>query len=97
MRVPEFGKYAIVIHYYQSKHASFSAPVTVTANRIYRGAAEFKYCPDLSGCRVALRNNDGTYLFDINRLDVTLQMDVPSGSSAWIVSYFQRLIFSFLS
>lgn len=86
MRVPEFGKYAMVIHYYQSKHASFNAPVTITASRIYRGVAEFKYCPNLSGCHVAVRNNDGTYLFDIERLGVTLQMEIPGGASAWIVS-----------
>ena len=86
MRIPEFGKYAVVVHYYQSKHQPFKARATVTANRAYQGYAEFKYCPNLSGCRVALKNNDATNLFDIERLTATLQMEIPGGSSVWIVS-----------
>lgn len=83
--VPRPRKYAAIVHYYQPKHSSFDAKVSITSDRAVGGTVKFHYCPHASGCRSVIRDINSENIFDIGRTTVGLEFNIPANASTWIV------------
>ena len=85
--VPRPRKYAAIVHYYQPKHSSFDAKVSITSDRALDGTVKFHYCPHASGCRSVIRDLNSENIFDIGRISVGLEFNIPANASTWIVRF----------
>ena len=56
--VPEPGSYAFILHYSQPKNPSFELEALIQDGQFYSGIAPVKYCPNIVGCRVAIRQRE---------------------------------------
>ena len=84
----EAGRYKVIVHYHQPNHVSFDSVVGVyagTGSSSLPGQINFAYCPNLNGCRQAVKlSGTSNYIFE--RGDARLEFNIPEGKDTWIVS-----------
>lgn len=84
-KISEPGKHAIIVKYYQPNHPKFNILYhleTRTGN--FDGKLFLDHCPSTSGCRSAIRNNDGSLqLFDVED-NVALTFTNLKDKSVWL-------------
>ncbi len=79
------GKYKIIAHYYQPKHAGFDAQVSVDNVRSFRGVVKFGYCPHTFGCRALVKNGGDSNTFTLADFKTAVRLTVPSEKDVWVV------------
>ncbi|XP_053308878.1 laminin subunit alpha-5 isoform X2 [Spea bombifrons] len=82
-RVQSPGRYAIVIHYYQPSHPTFTIEVLVHGGRVWQGSANATYCPHGYGCR-SLVVSENQVVLDMSDNDLTVTVRVPDGKIIWL-------------
>ena len=91
------GRYLIVAHYYQPKYRSFTPRAGVYSGTSggLPGSIEFRYCPNLNGCRspIQRRANEVSY-YAFEEGDARIRFDLLEGQEAWIVSFGYRYFYS---
>uniref|UniRef100_A0AAY4AYD7 Laminin subunit alpha 3 n=1 Tax=Denticeps clupeoides TaxID=299321 RepID=A0AAY4AYD7_9TELE len=73
-RVPEPGRYVVVMHSRQPEHTEVPVEVQLDAGRTWTGFANATFCPAVSGCR-NLMVTDRRISLDLTQREVTLIPD----------------------
>ncbi|XP_028831523.1 laminin subunit alpha-3-like [Denticeps clupeoides] len=75
-RVPEPGRYVVVMHSRQPEHTEVPVEVQLDAGRTWTGFANATFCPAVSGCR-NLMVTDRRISLDLTQREVTLSLRIP--------------------
>ncbi|XP_048219198.1 laminin subunit alpha-3 isoform X2 [Perognathus longimembris pacificus] len=82
--VPHLGRYACIIHFYQTMHPTFPAQVFVDGGQPWSGSFLASFCPHVLGCRDQVIN-EGQVEFDVSEPEVAVTVKVPEGKSLVLV------------
>jgi laminin, alpha 3/5 len=73
-KVPEPGRYVVLVKFYQPDHPKFKVHYKLDTNRAnYDGKLAVAHCPTNSGCRAVIKQENGQNWFDIeDNMSLTL-------------------------
>lgn len=77
-KVPQPGRYNILIKFFQPNHAQFDILYKIDADKLsYDGKVNLRNCPSNSGCRELILQNNGAKSFDLEE-NVTITFTVST-------------------
>nr|XP_033789765.1 laminin subunit alpha-3 [Geotrypetes seraphini] len=79
-RVPSFGSYVFVIHFYQTEHPMFPVSVLVDGGQPWTGVFNASFCPHVFGCRNPVVA-DNRIALDLSDLQISVTVRIPHGKS----------------
>ena len=96
------GNYHVIVHYYQPYHPTFQLRVgTMSATRsgmsAIVGTLDLAYCPNLNGCRQAVKRSQRSNVFVLEEGTSQLRLEITGEQTAWIVSFYAFLFSFFVS
>lgn len=75
-KVPNPGRYSILIKFYQPNHAQFDILYKIDADKLaYDGKLNLRNCPSISGCRELILQSNNAKSFDLEE-NVTITFTV---------------------
>lgn len=75
-KVPNPGRYSILVKFYQPNHAAFNILYKIDADKLsYDGKVDVRNCPSISGCRELILQNNGAKSFELEE-NVTITFTV---------------------
>ncbi|XP_051879392.1 LOW QUALITY PROTEIN: laminin subunit alpha-3-like [Pristis pectinata] len=82
-RVPNAGRYVVLVHFYQPLYPMFPVKVTVDGADPYAGSFRAFFCPHGFGCRTQVISGKRIEL-DLRGLEVSLTLTVPKEKALWV-------------
>ena len=81
------GRYKVIVHYYQPSYGRYFGRIIVQSGRSTALSLQFKFCPNVGGCRALARDkitgfSRSLYVYD----DVDMTISIPAPNELWIVS-----------
>uniref|UniRef100_W4VRR7 Putative response to misfolded protein n=1 Tax=Corethrella appendiculata TaxID=1370023 RepID=W4VRR7_9DIPT len=83
-KIPQPGRYYIIVQYYQPNHPSFNIFYRIETDRQnYDGKFPVNHCPSNAGCRTVLEQENGFLWFDLDDY-FTFTLNNGQSKGAWL-------------
>lgn len=80
-KVPNSGRYSILVKFFQPNHAKFDILYKIDADKLsYDGKLNLRNCPSISGCRELILQNNDAKSFELEE-NVTITFTVSDEST----------------
>ncbi|XP_041914213.1 laminin subunit alpha-3-like isoform X1 [Alosa sapidissima] len=79
-RVPDPGRYVLVVHTRQPEHTAFPVEVLIDAGMIWKGWLNASFCPAMSGCR-SVFITERRIALDVPQRELAITLRIPPGKT----------------